>query len=91
MAMDWRGMTIFDMPVVVKTLIGNPNLFQAVRDNLIQGFSDKLALQHFSQNGMLEWLKADGRAIVTKNDERPTSVFYGISQGGILGGGYMAL
>ena len=91
MAMDWRGMSLFDMPVVIKTLIGSPNLFQAVRDNLIQGFSDKLALQHFSQNGMLEWLKTDGRAIVTESDERPASVFYGISQGGILGGGYMAL
>jgi len=91
MAMDWRGMSVFDMPIVVKTLIGNPNLFKAVRDNLIQGFSEKLVMQHFARNGMLDWLKIDGVSIPTDNDEKPTFAFYGISQGGILGGGYLAL
>eukprot|EP00581_Thalassiosira_minuscula_P010918 CAMPEP_0183711454 /NCGR_PEP_ID=MMETSP0737-20130205/6956_1 /TAXON_ID=385413 /ORGANISM="Thalassiosira miniscula, Strain CCMP1093" /LENGTH=892 /DNA_ID=CAMNT_0025939965 /DNA_START=139 /DNA_END=2817 /DNA_ORIENTATION=+ len=89
MAMDWRGMSVFDLPVVIKTLIGNPNLFQSVRDNLIQGFAEKLALQHFAHNGMLDWLKVNGVNILT--DRYPASVFYGISQGGILGGGYLAL
>lgn len=91
MAMDWRGMSRSDLPVVIKTLIGNPNHFQSIRDNLIQGYADKLALQHFSQTGMMEWLKIDGANIPTENDEKPTSIFYGISQGGILGGGYLAL
>eukprot|EP00578_Thalassiosira_sp_NH16_P018857 CAMPEP_0181089100 /NCGR_PEP_ID=MMETSP1071-20121207/7127_1 /TAXON_ID=35127 /ORGANISM="Thalassiosira sp., Strain NH16" /LENGTH=796 /DNA_ID=CAMNT_0023171035 /DNA_START=286 /DNA_END=2676 /DNA_ORIENTATION=- len=91
MAMDWRGMSRSDLPVIIKTLIGNPNLFQSVRDNLIQGYSDKFALQHFSRNGMLNWLKIDGASIPTKNNVQPTSMFYGISQGGILGGGYLAL
>ena len=93
MAMDWRGMSSFDLPMVIKVLIGNPNLFQAVRDNLIQGFANKLCLQHFSQNGMLELdaFKFDSRSIPLKNRGIPTSVFYGISQGGILGGGYLSL
>ena len=93
MAMDWRGMSSFDLPVVIKVLIGNPNLFQAVRDNLIQGFANKLCLQHFSQNGMLDLdaFKFDGRRIPVKDRGKPTSVFYGISQGGILGGGYVSL
>ena len=86
-AMDWRGMSVFDLPIVIKTLIGNPNLFQSVRDNLIQGYSEKLVLQHFSRNGLLDWLNIDGINIPTENNEQPTSVFYGISQGGILGGG----
>lgn len=91
-AMDWRGMSLFDLPVVIKTLIGNPNQFQSVRDNLIQGYAEKLALQHFSRNGMLDWLSSiDGINLSTEKDERPATVFYGISQGGILGGGYLAL
>lgn len=91
MAMDWRGMSSFDMPVAIKTLLSSPNLFQAVRDNLIQGYSNKLALQHFSQNGMLKWLGVYDAEDIQEANARPVSVFYGISQGGILGGGYMAL
>jgi len=53
--------------------------------------ANKFAFQHFTQNGMLPWLKIGGRSLPTLNKERPTSLFYGISQGGILGGGYMAL
>ena len=77
MAMDWRGMSRFDLPVVIKTLIGNPNLFQSIRDNLIQGYANKLVLQHFARYAMLDWLKIDGASIPTLNDERPASVFYG--------------
>jgi hypothetical protein len=93
MAMDWRGMSSYDLPIVIKTLIGTPDLFQAVRDNLIQGFVNKLCLQHFSQNGMLELdaFKFDGNKISTAEDSAPTSIFYGISQGGILGAGYVSL
>lgn len=91
MAMDWRGMSLFDFPVVVKTLIGNPTHFQSIRDNLIQGYAEKLALQHFARHGMLEWLSIDGKKLPTVDDKQPASVFYGISQGGILGGGYLAL
>lgn len=95
MAMDWRGMSRFDLPVVIRTLLGRPDFFQAIRDNLIQGFANKLCLQHFSQNGMLnlEAFRFDGKPIPYLDDGegRPTSIFYGISQGGILGGGYVSL
>lgn len=98
MAMDWRGMSSFDLLVVVKTLMSKPSLFQAVRDNLIQGYANKLAMQHFSQNGMLEidWMKfgmgiSGKKAIPPFDSQSPLSVFYGISQGGILGAGYTTL
>ncbi|KAG7344243.1 hypothetical protein IV203_022251 [Nitzschia inconspicua] len=93
MAMDWRGMSSYDLPIVIKTLIGTPDLFQAVRDNLIQGYVNKLCLQHFSQNGMLDLdaFKFDGNAMSTVDDAAPASIFYGISQGGILGAGYVSL
>ena len=75
----------------LKTLTGNPNHFQSMRDNLIQGFADKLALQHFSRNGMLNWIKIHGTNLLSENDTKHASIFYGISQGGILGGGFLAL
>ena len=92
-AMDWRGMSAYDLPVVIKTLIGTPRMFQAIRDNLIQGYANKYALQYFSQNGMLQmdWLKFEGSYLPTFQTRPPVPVFYGISQGGILGAGYTAL
>jgi hypothetical protein len=91
--MDWRGMTRTDLPVIIRTLIGNPSLFQAVRDNLIQGYADKLAFQHFIKHGgFLDWLEAGKHGVIhTWESKPPASVFYGISQGGILGAGYMSL
>ena len=111
MAMDWRGMSSFDMPVVIKSLLAQPNLFQATRDNLIQGYASKLVLQHFTQfGGLLEqdWLQFSSKSddkkqqqqsrnmeklhkIPTYNSDPPLSVFYGSSQGGILGAAYTAL
>ena len=87
-AMDWRGMSKFDLPVVVKVMLGEPNLFGAIRDNMIQGYANKLALQHFSAKHLLEmdWLRFEGSKIPLWHYRKiPTRVFYGISQGGILG------
>jgi hypothetical protein len=57
----------------------------------MQGMANKFAFQHFCQHGLLTWLRVGGKPIPTQNQERPASLYYGISQGGILGGGYMAL
>lgn len=98
-AMDWRGMSTYDKPFVMKMLLSSPGLFQAMRDNVIQGYANKLALQHFAQNGLLStgWFDFEspetgqiGR-VPTLNDEPPVPAFYGNSQGGILGAGYTAL
>jgi hypothetical protein len=100
-AMDWRGMSTFDLLMVVKVLISTPRQFQAVRDNLIQGYACKYALQHFSRHAMLsmEWFRFDdssdnrdlSRSLQALAHAKPSYVFYGISQGGILGAGYTAL
>ena len=98
-AMDWRGMSVYDLLVVVKTLMSTPSLFQAVRDNLIQGYANKYALQHFARNGMLKtrWFAfaerpgAERKRVRLFKDQSPSFVFYGISQGGILGAGYSSL
>lgn len=90
-SMDWRGMSAFDLPIIIKTLVGSPNLFKSVRDNLIQGLANKFAFQHFCRHGLLTWLRIGGKTLPTLNNDHPPSIFYGISQGGILGGGYLAL
>jgi hypothetical protein len=92
-------MSVFDLLVVAKVLLSRPRLFQAVRDNLIQGYANKFALLHFSQNGMLsmDWFRFEvsptdnAKLVPTLNNEAPVPVFYGISQGGILGAGYVGL
>eukprot|EP00934_Nitzschia_sp_Nitz4_P003369 Nitzschia sp. Nitz4//scaffold75_size92586//81657//84467//NITZ4_004871-RA/size92586-processed-gene-0.30-mRNA-1//1//CDS//3329557753//3359//frame0 len=89
-AMDWRGMSAFDLPIVIKTLLSKPGLFQSVRDNLIQGYVNKLAFQHFSRQGLLNWLNAHGVLVSTRKGSTPDSVYYGNSQGAILGGGYLS-
>jgi hypothetical protein len=93
-SMDWRGMSVYDFPIVFKALVATPRLFQAVRDNLIQGYACKLALQHFSREAMfaLDWVAFESNGVMVKpRILNPSFVFYGNSQGGILGAGYVAL
>ena len=97
-AMDWRGMSSFDLLMVVKVLMSTPKTFEAVRDNLIQGYANKLALQHFTRHGLLDidWIKFktgsnQNHPVPLYKGLHPPSIFYGISQGGILGAGYSAL
>eukprot|EP00980_Cylindrotheca_fusiformis_P008960 scaffold1912_cov135-Cylindrotheca_fusiformis.AAC.7 len=97
LAMDWRGMSSFDIPVMMKALLADPALIEATRDNMMQGYICRLAMQHFARNGLLtrSWLSFthDGTVhnIPTHRTKHPTSVFYGNSQGGILGAAYTAL
>eukprot|EP00523_Entomoneis_sp_CCMP467_P008737 CAMPEP_0168729682 /NCGR_PEP_ID=MMETSP0724-20121128/6339_1 /TAXON_ID=265536 /ORGANISM="Amphiprora sp., Strain CCMP467" /LENGTH=1410 /DNA_ID=CAMNT_0008776593 /DNA_START=69 /DNA_END=4302 /DNA_ORIENTATION=+ len=95
-AMDWRGMSKYDLPVLFKALVSTPSLFQAVRDNLIQGYACKLAMQHFSRNGLFDtdWLDFEtneGAMVRPKMANPPVYAFWGNSQGGTLGAGYVAL
>ena len=41
-SMDWRGFDIFDIPMLVKTLMHDVNLVTDIRDSTIQGFINKL-------------------------------------------------
>ncbi|CAB9513873.1 expressed unknown protein [Seminavis robusta] len=117
-AMDWRGMSQYDYPLVLRTMLAKPSLFESIRDNIIQGYANKFALQHFTRHGMLElpWFQFshehdDSEGVATHvipqsfdpledpnlpkgegtTDGFIPSVFYGISQGGILGAGYLSL
>lgn len=102
-AMDWRGMSVYDLLVVAKVLLSSPSLFSSLRDNLIQGFANKYALQDFARKKMLSmyWFRFTSlnpsvpsfqdNIVPTYENKQPSFVFYGISQGGILGAGYVAL
>uniref|UniRef100_A0A7S3LA23 Uncharacterized protein n=1 Tax=Amphora coffeiformis TaxID=265554 RepID=A0A7S3LA23_9STRA len=95
-AMDFRGMSASDLLIVAKTLLAQPSLFEAVRDNLIQGYGAKFALQHFTQHGLFatEWFRFEDNPNTSSSlpdGGQVTRVYYGNSQGGILGAGYSAL
>ena len=94
-AMDWRGMSRYDLPIVIKVLLSRASLFQAVRDNLIQGFAAKYAFQDFLRRALdkMEWMKFhdDSGMEYDLHLEGVPYVFYGNSQGGILGAGYVGL
>lgn len=91
-------MSSFDMPVLLKSLMADPNLMQATRDNIMQGYACRLALHHYIKNGLLDepflqfQHKKETYSIRT-NETRfpPPSIFYGNSQGGILGAAYNTL
>ena len=92
-AADWRGMSMFDLPIIAKILLADPSLFQATLDNLIQGYASMLCMLHYVQTSMLtelpSFLYFNGQPIPVDPDFEVS--FYGISQGGILGAGYNAV
>jgi hypothetical protein len=97
--MDWRGLSTYDLPLFAKVAVSDPMMFHVVRDNLIQGFANKYALQHFVKTWMMsmEWTSftRDGDislvAAPTYEGKPPIQVFYGASLGGILGAAYGGL
>ena len=91
-ASDWRGMSDIDRPVIAKALASDLNVLRAVGDNIIQGYANKAAIQHFSRHKLMGLLDITlGENVVQVHNEGINYIFYGVSQGGILGGGYSAL
>jgi hypothetical protein len=104
LAMDCRGFSSFDYPLVIKVLLGAPHLTQSLRDHAIQGFVSRMVLHEFARSGMLdcEWMQftetqADNNVrkqlhpLPKSPDIKITHAYYGISMGGIFGAGYTAL
>jgi len=98
-AMDWRGMSRYDLPIVIKSLMSYPGSLVTVRDNIIQGYANKFVLQYFCRSDamlQMDWMQfkhqeKDSTALKIPTGKKPSLIFYGISQGGILGAGYVAL
>ena len=92
-ASNWRGMSYLDLTLIIRAFVAEPNLLDSVQANIMQGYGNKAAIQHFVRNSLLDmsFMKFDGKPI-RLNEERDTRyLFYGISQGGILGSAYTSL
>lgn len=53
-ASNWRGMSIFDIPVIVKAFAADPNIIMNIRDSIIQGYAFKAGITHFCKHSLLE-------------------------------------
>jgi len=89
LASDWRGMCRKDLPVLMRTLLATPESLLSVRDNIVQGFANKLHIQHFCRTRLLDFINENGINLLV--EKTPTYAFYGVSQGGILGSSYTQL
>jgi hypothetical protein len=89
-AMTWTGMSTFDAPYVALMLTTDPSDFPAIPERTVQGFSEwvvglELATSDLAADPALQF---SGLPAI---DTSATPVYYGNSQGAILGGAYLAL
>ena len=80
-ASNWRGMSYLDIPIVFKAFVSQPDLMMSIRDNIIQGYANRAALQEFASVGLVE-LSGQGIKMKPHPDGQLRKIFYGISQGG---------
>ena len=75
-AMNCRFMSSYGLPVVIKILTGTPRLFQAVHNNLSQGYANKFALQHFPHDMLaMRWLEFEGSRLPIFQGRHTVPVF----------------
>jgi hypothetical protein len=95
-ASDWFGMAQFDVLAMARVLLGDPASFVGLPESSLQGFVDKAATLRV----ILDQISINEPSMRVQNVsllDRPGSpgsntslAYYGISQGGILGGAYAA-
>lgn len=88
-ATDWYGMCAFDVLIVARILINDVSTFPILPESVNQGWASrvvglKILMNKVSQDGAL---KFNGVSLITPETPRQ---YYGVSQGGILGGGFGA-
>lgn len=87
-ASDWFGMSKFDKLQIVRIILSDLSNFAIIPESIMQGWANKVVIYKSMQSGQLrQLLHNSGISLVPHNAQIP---FYGISQGGILGGGYAA-
>ncbi len=88
LAVDWTGMAEADRAAVTTMVVSQPDRFAMIPERLMQGYVHAL-LSRRLLGGPLALdpaLMVDGQALVDPSE----TWFYGVSQGGVLGGGYAA-
>lgn len=81
-ALDWRGFSRHDLPVVLRALTWNPRLLVEVGDAARQGFLNVHSAVQWTRGAQFrEIVEGSGAALARE----PEYLFYGYSLGGILG------
>jgi len=88
-ATDWKGMSDKDRGPITLMVAEDGSDFAFVAERSIQGFVEFMAVLHVAMKGLSqdEHLAFEGVNLIDP-DRR---FYYGISQGGIMGGAYLAL
>jgi len=91
MASDWIGLSEYDIPTVADMILTDFTKFPMVPDRCQQGMLHALVLMRLFKEGNFAKDPAmlfNGKPVITAN---PPMFYTGNSQGGILGGVYMAV
>jgi len=90
-ASDWLGMSIFDKLKVVRIILSDMSNFATIPETILQGWSNKLIANRAMRSGVIPAaLHNSGVSIIPPNSSDLDIPFYGISQGGVIGGGYVS-
>lgn len=89
LTVDWWGMSSADAPGVLNTIATQPGQTLRFTDRVHQAMANQIAVTYAARTtlGALDALKDDGVLVY----DPAQTYFYGISQGHILGGTYLAL
>lgn len=93
LASDWTGMKSADVVAIVQIVAGNTTNFPAIPERSMQGFTEFIAAMRMATGKLrndpaLTFTGAGGSYSAIDPEKRS---YYGNSQGGILGGAYLAL
>jgi hypothetical protein len=88
-ATDWWGMTGNDVDAILDAIIDDPSKLMLFTDRLHQAMANQIALSYALAGPLVEepTLQINGGPAI----DATQVYFYGVSQGGILGGTYSAL
>lgn len=93
LASDWTGMKSEDVVPIIKILTTDATNFPAIPERSMQGFTEFIAAMRMAngklRNDPMVMFKGAGGAYSAIDPEKHS--YYGNSQGGILGGAYLAL
>lgn len=93
-AVDWTGMKSADTIAIIEALTTNPTNFVTIPERSMQGFTEFMAAMRLMSGKFVDdeavTFLADSDVMYSAIDPTKRS-YYGNSQGGILGGAYLAL
>ncbi|MCY1019897.1 hypothetical protein [Pyxidicoccus sp. MSG2] len=89
MTVDWWGMSNVDAPGVLQAMGSNPTQTLRFTDRVHQGMANQLAVTYAARTTLKEVPELQDKGVLVYDPEQ--TYFYGISQGHILGGTYVAL